>query len=140
MFNFENLSVYRLFVGLNDQKEKVQLIETEDALRVVNEYIWANFGGGTVYEGFGVYKHEDGTVVREKSVIVELFYITDDEVELFVEHLKDVLNQESVTVMKLNADVCFAQFYSRFTVGFMPTVFLSLFYYSVEKFFKKMKK
>ena len=108
MFNFENLSVYRLFVGLNDQKEKVQLIETEDALRVVNEYIWANFGGGTVYEGFGVYKHEDGTVVREKSVIVELFYITDDEVELFVEHLKDVLNQESVTVMKLNADVCFA--------------------------------
>ena len=108
MFNFENLSVYRLFVGLNDQKEKIQLIETEDALRVVNEYIWANFGGGTVYEGFGVYKHEDGTVVREKSVIVELFYITDDEVELFVEHLKDVLNQESITVMKLNADVCFA--------------------------------
>ena len=118
MFNFENLSVYRLFIGLNDQKEKIQLIETEDALRVVNEYIWANFGGGTVYEGFGVYKHDDGTVVREKSVIVELFYITDDEVKLFVEHLKDVLNQESVTVMKLNADVCFAQFsqsfYSRF--------------------------
>ena len=108
MFNFENLSVYRLFIGLNDQKEKIQLIETEDALRVVNEYIWANFGGGTVYEGFGVYKHDDGTVVREKSVIVELFYITDDEVKLFVEHLKDVLNQESVTVMKLNADVCFA--------------------------------
>lgn len=108
MFEFESLSLYRLFIGLNDQKEKCQLIATEDALRVVNEYIWNNFGGGTVYEGFGVYRHEDGTVVREKSVIVELFYITDNEVKLFVEHLKKVLNQESVTVIKQTADVTFA--------------------------------
>ena len=74
----------------------------------VNEYIWANFGGGTVYEGYGVYKHEDGTVVREKTIIVELFYITEDEVKDFVDYVKYMLNQESVTVMKLNADVCFA--------------------------------
>lgn len=97
---FENLALYRLFVGLNDQKEKKQLLDTEYCLNVVNEYIWNNFGGGTVYSGFGVYKHADGTVVREKSLIIELFYVTDDDVKKFVEHLKKMLNQESVTVIK----------------------------------------
>ena len=105
---FESLSLYRLFVGLNDQKTKKQEIKTVDAMRIVNEYIWANFGGGTVYSGFGVYKHDDGTVVREKSIIIELFYIDDSSVELFVEHLKKVLNQESVTVIKQEANITFA--------------------------------
>lgn len=105
---FENLSLYRLFVGLNDQKSKKQEIATEDAMRIVNEYIWANFGGGTVYSGFGVYKHDDGTVVREKSIIIELFYIDDNSVQLFVNHLKEVLNQESITVIKQEANITFA--------------------------------
>ena len=108
MMTFESLSLYRLFVGLNDQKTKKQEIKTVDAMRIVNEYIWANFGGGTVYSGFGVYKHDDGTVVREKSIIIELFYIDDSSVELFVEHLKKVLNQESVTVIKQEANITFA--------------------------------
>ena len=105
---FETLSLYRLFVGLNDQKSKKQEVATEDAMRIVNEYIWANFGGGTVYNGYGVYKHDDGTVVREKSIIIELFYIDDNSVELFVNHLKKVLNQESVTVIKQEANITFA--------------------------------
>ena len=108
MSNFDNVSLYRLFIGLNDQKEKKQLIATEDALKIVNEYIWTRLEGGTVYEGYGIYKHEDGAIVREKSIIVELFYISDLEVKLFVNHVKKMLNQESVTVMKLNADITFA--------------------------------
>lgn len=105
---FESLSLYRLFVGLNDQKSKKQEISTVDAMNIINEYIWANLGGGTVYSGFGVYKHDDGTVVKEKSIIIELFYIDDETVQKFVEHLKKVLNQESVTVIKQTADITFA--------------------------------
>ena len=100
MFNFESVSMYRIAFGLNDQKEKIQLIDSDKAYQLVTDYCADHFGGATVYTAKGVYKHENGIdVVRENTIVCDLCYVSDSDVSLFVEHFKKVLNQESVMVI-----------------------------------------
>ena len=109
MLNFDNTALYKVYLGLNDQKEKRQLIDTNDALVMTSLYLASHFDGATVYNGIGVYKHEDGSIVRENSLIIELVYVTDFMVESLVKHLQTVFNQESVMIVKQD---CGVQFYS----------------------------
>ena len=108
MFNFDNSNLYRVFVGLNDAKAHKQLISDDDAMSIIKEYCYSNFEGATVSKGYGLYKHEDGTKVQESTIIVELFYIDDDAVEKFIKHVKYMLNQESIGVVKIPMQVTFA--------------------------------
>lgn len=107
MLEFNNTSLYKVYVGLNDQKEKVQLIDTNDALVMTSLYLANHFEGATVYNGIGVYKHEDGTIVRENSLIIELVYVTDTMVETLIKHLQTVFNQESIMIVKSDIGVQF---------------------------------
>lgn len=108
MLEFNNTSMYKVFVGLNDAESKKQEIKTEDAMSLVSLYLASHFDGATVYNGIGVYKHEDGTIVRENSLIIELVYVSDFMVESLVNHCKTILNQESIMIMKTE---CGIQFY-----------------------------
>lgn len=108
MLEFNNTSMYKVFLGLNDGESHKQEISTEDAMSLVSLYLASHFEGATVYNGIGVYKHEDGTIVRENSLIIELIYVSDFMVESLVKHLQQVLNQESVMIMKTE---CGVQFY-----------------------------
>lgn len=63
---------------------------------VINEYVAQHFNGATVYSADGVYKHNDGTVVREPSIRVELCYTTREEAIALAKFGKEALNQESV--------------------------------------------
>ncbi len=111
MFTFETVSMYRVAVGLNDQKAKIQLIETEKAFDIVSEYCANHFGGATVTMSKGIYKHEDGvTVVRENTIVIDLVYVAESEVETMVNEFKTIFNQESVMVIGFpKVDCCFAQ-------------------------------
>lgn len=91
-----NTNLYRVFVGLNDQVTKRQEIATDDALRMASEYLASHFEGATVFNGIGVYKHNDGTVVRENSLIIELVYVSDEDVNQMINEFRVVFNQESV--------------------------------------------
>ena len=108
MLEFNNTSMYKVFVGLNDAESKKQEIKTEDAMTLVSLYLANHFDGATVYNGIGVYKHEDGTIVRENSLIIELVYVTEFMVESLVKHLQTVFNQESIMIMRTE---CGVQFY-----------------------------
>ena len=107
MLEFNNTSMYKVFVGLNDAESKKQEIKTEDAMTLVSLYLANHFDGATVYNGIGVYKHEDGTIVRENSLIIELVYVTEFMVESLVKHLQTVFNQESIMIVRCNCDVQF---------------------------------
>ena len=108
MLEFNNTSMYKVFVGLNDAESKKQEIKTEDAMSLISLYLASHFDGATVYNGIGVYKHEDGTIVRENSLIIELVYVSEFMVESLVNHCKTILNQESIMIMRTE---CGVQFY-----------------------------
>lgn len=90
-----------LYVGLNDKDTKLQEVNTLDAYKMVSNLIGV---GCTITEGRGIYKHEDGTVVSEVSLIVELLdfdnTLSKEWVKSKVEQIKTILNQESVAVQE----------------------------------------
>lgn len=90
-----------LYVGLNDQDTKMQEVKTLDAYKMVSNIIGV---GCTITEGRGIYKHEDGTVITEVSLVVELLDFDNSLdkgwVKSKVEQIKTILNQESVAVQE----------------------------------------
>lgn len=88
-----------LYVGLNDKDSKVQEVGTIDAYKMVSNVIGVD---STITEGRGIYKHEDGTVVSEVSLIVELLdfdnILSKGWVKNKIDQIKTLLNQENVAV------------------------------------------
>lgn len=91
-----NTNIYKVYIGLNDQETKKQEIDTETAMIKVSEYLANHFEGATVYNGIGVYKHNNGTVVRENSLIIELVFVSNEDVMKMINHFRVIFNQESV--------------------------------------------
>jgi len=102
------LNIYRLYVGLNDAESKKQEISTKDAMNIISDYLANHFEGATVFPAIGVYKHPDsGIVVKEKSLVIELFFVSEMEVNDLLRFAKKALNQYSVAKMILNGTVSF---------------------------------
>ena len=91
---------YTIYLGLNDKDSKVQEVSTLEAYKIVSNLISADFGGGTIFEAKGIYKHEDGTIVTETTLRIELLFAEEIQVKEFVETLKKLFNQESVAVQQ----------------------------------------
>lgn len=100
-------TLYKIYVGLNDQQTKKQEIDTVTAMDIISTYLANHFEGATVYNGIGVYKHEDGTIVKENSLIIELVYVEDYQVINLINHVKEILNQESIMKVKIKCDCDF---------------------------------
>lgn len=91
---------FTFYVGLNDKDSKVQEISTIEAYKVCMNIVKNYADGGTIFEADGFYKHEDGTVVVEKSLKIEVMFISEDTAHKIVNDVKKALNQESVAVNK----------------------------------------
>ena len=88
---------YILNVGLNDKDTKQQKIDSIEAYKVVENLLLNNgLSGYTIYQGLGLYKHDNGEITRENTLIIELMFTTDNVVNKIIELLKQVLNQESI--------------------------------------------
>lgn len=85
-----------LYIGLNDKDTKTQKIDTMEAVKVVTNLITKYTDGCTVYNATGVYKHDNGAIVIENTLRVELFDCTDKAINAIIDTLKTVLNQESI--------------------------------------------
>ena len=48
---------FTLYLGLNDKDTKRQEISTLEAYKVVSNLLAKDFGGGTIFEAQGIYKH-----------------------------------------------------------------------------------
>lgn len=94
-----------LYIGLNDKDSKVQEVGTLDAYKMVSNVIGVD---STITEGRGIYKHKDGTVVSEVSLIVELLdfdnILSKGWVKNKINQIKTLLNQESVAVQYQEVD------------------------------------
>lgn len=89
---------FTLYLGLNDKDTKRQEVSTIEAYKVITNILTARFGGGTIFEAKGIYKHDDGSVVIENTLRIEILFAEEKEVKKLVGDLKEIFNQESVAV------------------------------------------
>lgn len=85
-------------VGLFDRDAHEQLISTDSAKLVIENLILNAGMCCTMFtEGvFGIYRHEDGSTVREPSIRVEIADQPKEEVVKVVRALQTALNQETI--------------------------------------------
>ena len=95
---------FTLYLGLNDKDTKVQMISTLEAYKVVSNILAKDFGGGTIFEAQGIYKHDDGQVVFEKTLRIEILFAELPQIKILVELLKKMFNQESIAVQEENIE------------------------------------
>lgn len=92
---------YTFFVGLNDKDSHVQEVNTLAAAKIVQNVFIKYECGATITEGKGVYVHDNGEVVAEQTLIVQVYEFGDAvPVKVICDELKAVLNQESIAVEK----------------------------------------
>lgn len=93
---------YSFYIGLNDKDSKSQIIETITAYNLVNRiFIDNGVDGATITSGKGIYKHDNGEVVVEETIIVQVYeFGSAINVKQICAELKTVLNQESIAVEK----------------------------------------
>ena len=85
-------------VGLNDKDSKVQEINTIDAFKIAANIFASTTGGATITEGCGVYTHDNGDIVIEKTLVCVVYSSDDKAIETACEQIKVALNQESVAL------------------------------------------
>lgn len=95
------MNKYILYVGMNDKDTHRQNITVLSAREVIMNTITGNgLDGATVSEAIGLYKHNDGTIITEQTLRVEILFATDKQIKDICDTLKRVLNQESIAVEK----------------------------------------
>ena len=91
---------YTLYCGLNDKDTRRQEISTLEAAKMVRNACLSYVDGATIFEADGIYKHDDGELVAEKTLRVELMMVVQSVVRRIVDTLKAALNQESIAVQE----------------------------------------
>lgn len=85
-----------LYVGLNDKDTKTQKVDTMEANKITMNIITSYTDGATIYNATGIYKHEDGTIVLENTLKIELYEVSDEALTAIIDTLKRTLNQEAI--------------------------------------------
>ena len=91
---------YTLYCGLNDKDTKRQEISTLEAAKMVRNACLSYADGATIFEADGIYRHETGELIAEKTLRVELMMVEQSVVRRIVDTIKATLNQESITVQE----------------------------------------
>ena len=91
---------FTLYMGLNDKDTKTQQICIVEAYKIVSNILASDFGGGTIYEAKGFYKHDDGTIVFENTLRIEILFAERHQIKSLVELVKKLFNQESIAVQE----------------------------------------
>lgn len=97
---FKMMEKFTLYVGLNDKDSKQQEISTLDAYKMVRNAALQLFDGATISEADGIYKHDDGSFVVEKTLRIEIMFTDIQTVKQFAGQLKVLLNQESIALQR----------------------------------------
>lgn len=98
---------YIIIVGLNDKDTRKQETSTEQATQALAAIVLKYTDGATLTECKGIYKHDDGGIVFETSIKIEISGITRENAERIASEAKIALNQESIYFQTLEAQVDF---------------------------------
>ena len=96
-----------LFVGLFDKDSKAQEISTLDAYKVASNLLTEIIGFGTITEACGVYTHDNGEIVQEPTLRIEVSGIELEPMKRLAIALKQAFNQESIGFEVVKSDFSF---------------------------------
>lgn len=94
-------------IGLFDKNTHQLEVDPSNAQSLLNNEVARRFNGATVYSADGVYKHNDGSMVREPSLRVELCYTTREAAVGLCKWAKEAFNQESVMLEAIEEECDF---------------------------------
>ena len=105
------MKMHKFTIGLFDQDAKIQLIDTNAAMRRITTIFCDiyKFLGITLINCYGAFTHEDGTQIFEPSIRVEV--ATDEEIP--AQEIANILksregfNQEAIMYENPDGDVNF---------------------------------
>lgn len=98
---------YVIICGLNDKDTRKQETSTEQATQTLAGIVLQYADGATLTECKGIYKHENGGIVFETSIKIELSGISEPNARRIADEAKIALNQESIYFQTLEAQVDF---------------------------------
>lgn len=100
---------YVIYLGLNDKDTKKQKISTLEAFKIASNILLNNnIDGATMFEAQGIYKHENGDIVIENTIRIELAFIDDESIIYnIIKLLKSTFNQESIMLKKVTEQISF---------------------------------
>lgn len=96
-----------LFCGLFDKDSKAQEIGTLDAYKIASNLLCDIIGFGTITEACGVYTHENGEIVQEPTLRIEVSGIDIESMKRLALALKSAFNQESIGFEIVKSDFDF---------------------------------
>lgn len=101
---------YNIYVGMFDKDTKTQVLSNTEFLNTVRKVMRLKFiDNYTIYKCKGHYKHEDGKIVCEPSINIEIIEHENWSNFLYTEDLKrelcNSLNQESILITKQEIQV-----------------------------------
>lgn len=96
--NKEKIVKYSIYIGLNDSETYQQKFETEKYMHIVENVLRSYKTGFSIGQNIGGYFHEDGTFVRENSLVITLIGADEQLVNDAAADLCAFFNQEEVIV------------------------------------------
>ena len=99
---------YQLYLWLNDKETKLQRMDTIEAYKTVENILLNNdITGYTIYQARGVFKHENGSITQENTLIIEMIFVEEELVDDIIQLLKIVFNQELIMKTKQDMQITF---------------------------------
>ena len=99
---------YQLYLGLIDKDTKLQRIDKIEAYKMVENILLNNeITGYTIYQARGVFKHENGIITQENTLIIEMIFVEEELVDDIIYLLKNIFNQESIMKTKQDMQITF---------------------------------
>ena len=95
------------FAGVFDKDAKAQEISTLDAYKIASNLLCDIIGFGTITEACGVYTHENGEIVQEPTLRIEVSGIDIESMKRLALALKSAFNQESIGFEIVKSDFDF---------------------------------
>lgn len=90
------MKTFVIICGLNDKNTRKQEITTDNAKRRLAAIVLNFAAGATLTLCEGIYKHNDGGTVYEKSIKIEIAGISKKAALTIARQAKAALNQESI--------------------------------------------
>ena len=91
---------FSIYLGMNDKETKVARYDLVTSYKLAEDEILRQATGYSIYLVDGAYKHSNGTLVKEKSLKIEIMYTSRDNVVEIAKNLKRVFNQEEVIIQE----------------------------------------